>query len=142
MKNEIDKSNISGGIPVEVISENFKEVLNQMGKVLDYKREAKITERELEKYRTKRDIVLMKLASRHEELDKKLKRIDKKLDLEKEAIERFFKFFDKSLEQDNVENIKLAMGGIIDRLKDNSVFDVLKDTPVFNDTPIDELEPL
>ena len=92
------------------------EAFNLMGQLVDYAKEAKITEREIERYRTARDIAITEIIKKYTVLEKI---VDKTFELRREIIMKHFEAIDKGLEENNFELAEAGMQHITAIAKDN-----------------------
>ena len=119
MSDEIYESEARPYVPQD--DEQNKEIamsgaISVMGKILDYAREAKITKREIEKYRTVRDIAITEITEKYKFAHALL---NKTFDERRMVIEKHFKIIDKGLEDKNYQLVNSGLQNITDIVKEN-----------------------
>ena len=102
-----------GGKPSAI---NPSDALAFMGKFFDYGREATITKREIERYRTMRDIAITEITKKYEAIDKL---INKTFEERRKVIEKEFEVIDKGLETHDYQLVNMGLQHLTTMLKDN-----------------------
>ena len=92
------------------------EAFNLMGQLVGLAREAKITEREIERYRTKRDIAITEIIERYKYAHDLL---NKTFEERRIVIEKHFEAFDKGLKENNSELVEAGMQHVTTIIKDS-----------------------
>ena len=92
------------------------EVFNLTGQLVDLAREAKITEREIERYRTVRDIAITEIIERYKFAHALL---NKTFEDRRMIIEKHFEAIDKGLEENNFQLVEAGMQHVTAIVKDN-----------------------
>jgi hypothetical protein len=92
------------------------DALNVIGQIFDYAKEAKITEREVVRYRAIRDIAITKITK---EYQFKREYLHKTFEERRFALEKVFKLIDNGMKKNDYAQINLGLQGMTAIIKDN-----------------------
>jgi hypothetical protein len=92
------------------------DALKVIGQIFDYAKEAKITEREVVRYRAMRDVAIKKIT---EEYKFKREYLNKTFAERKMALEKVFQLIDDGMEKNDYTKINMGLQGITVIIKDN-----------------------
>ena len=97
-------------------SANSKDALAIIGKIFEFAREKQITKREIERYRTVRDIAITEITEKYILAHAFL---NKTFEERRMVIEKQFEVIDKGLEQHDYQLVNLGLQHITTIVKDN-----------------------
>lgn len=97
-------------------SANSQDALAVIGKIFEFAREKQITKREIERYRTVRDIAITDITKKYEFAHALL---NKTFEERRMVIEKQFEVIDKGLEQHNYQLVNMGLQHITAIVKDN-----------------------
>jgi len=98
------------------LAETGSTALAFMGKLFDFAKEREITKREIERYRTMRDIAITEITKRYE---RDIVLIKETFAERRLVIEKHFEAIDKGLETHNYELVNKGLDCITSIVKDN-----------------------
>jgi len=99
------------------------DALNFLGKLVDFAREAKITERKKERYRMMRDTAIEEITRRFDLAEKLM---DRTFDKQIMIIKKQFEIIDKGLAENKFEYVISGMQHITAIAQDNSFLNILQ----------------
>lgn len=110
-ENEFTEQNEQNNIAVST-----SDVFNVIGKIFDYAREAKVTEREIERYKAIRDVAITKIIK---EGEWKHAYLNKSFEERRLVIEKHFKLIQEGLERNNYDIVLKGMECVTEVVKTN-----------------------
>jgi len=125
---EGNSGKLSVGEAIELVKdlplkETVEGVFKSLGELFAYAREAKITDRELARYRNIRDTAITEITKRYELFDKIVTR---RFDERRMVIEKLFEDIDNGLKNNNFELVIAGIQHVTAIVKDNPLKDFVE----------------
>jgi len=108
---QVAERNAGGGL-----AESGAAAISVIGKIFEFAREKTITQREIERYRTMRDIAITEITERYKFAHALL---NKTFEERRMVIEKEFEVIDRGLETHNYELVNMGLQHITTLVKDN-----------------------